>query len=263
MTRTSYSPETVLTELNSKVSDLEPILEKSTSSDEQLKKLDDIINLLGTITSLLAIPDINARNRVNIEAGTLPTVTTVTTVTTVSTVTTATTLTNLVNFGNLTTGISNPILFSYYIGQICELLENGLTVETMGFDGTNFKKVLTDTLGQLQVTLGTKIAGEDLTNNIMVVEERYSYTNVATAATTVIKSGAGFLHAIVVNTPLATGTLTIYDNTAGSGTKIATITYPATLLSTGPNTIIYDCSFGTGLTIVGATANVDYTAIWR
>jgi len=111
-------------------------------------------------------------------------------------------------------------------------------------------------------SLGTKIAGEDLTNDVIKFEQRFSATNVAAAATTVIKASAGFLHAIVINTPLATGVLTIYDNTAGSGTKIATITYPAALVS-GATTLTYNCSFGTGLTIVGATANIDYTAIWR
>jgi len=119
-----------------------------------------------------------------------------------------------------------------------------------------------DVNANLKTSMGTLIAGEDLTNNVLKVEQRFSYTNVATTATTVIKASAGFLHAIVINTPLATGSLTIYDNTAGSGTKIATITLPAALVS-GAITLTYNCAFGTGLTIVGATANIDYTAIWR
>ena len=57
-----------------------------------------------------------------------------------------------------------------------------------------------------------------------------NYTNVASATTTAVKSGAGTLHSITVNKAVASGVITVYDNTAGSGTKIATITNPATLL---------------------------------
>ncbi len=73
-----------------------------------------------------------------------------------------------------------------------------------------------------------------------------TYTNITTATTTTIKSGAGVLHTVCVN---ALGTVassaTIYDNTAGSGTKIATLN---TLALLGCQT--YDVTFATGLTIV-------------
>ena len=87
------------------------------------------------------------------------------------------------------------------------------------------------------------------------------FTNVAAAATTVIKSGEGILHRIVVNTALANGTLTIYDNTAGSGTKIGTVTVPAAVLL-NHFVLEFGLQFSTGLTIVGATANIDYTAVY-
>jgi len=99
-------------------------------------------------------------------------------------------------------------------------------------------------------------AGEDLVNDVQKVEERFNYTNITTAATTVVKSGAGFLHSITVNTDAA-GTITIYDNTAGSGTKIGTIKSSA-----GVNSYFYDVSFATGLTIVTAAAN-DLTIAYR
>lgn len=88
------------------------------------------------------------------------------------------------------------------------------------------------------------------------------FTNVAAAATTVIKASPGILHRIVVNTALATGTLTIYDNaSAGSGTKLGTVTIPAT---PAPSHFVleFGCAFANGLTIVGATANIDYTAVY-
>lgn len=59
----------------------------------------------------------------------------------------------------------------------------------------------------------------------------WNYSNITTQTTTVVKSGAGFLGGITFNKPQAAGVVTIYDNTAASGTVIATITFPATLLS--------------------------------
>jgi hypothetical protein len=85
----------------------------------------------------------------------------------------------------------------------------------------------------------------------------YSYNNISSDTTTVVKSGAGFLHSIVINTLAATGTATVYDNTAGSGTKIATIATAAM------GTLLYDIAFGTGLTIVTATAAPDLTVCYK
>lgn len=83
----------------------------------------------------------------------------------------------------------------------------------------------------------------------------YKYLNITGQATTVVKSGSGILHTICVNTPAATETITIYDNTAASGTKIGTITVFA---ATNP-CLTYDVNFGTGLTLVTATASSDLT----
>lgn len=75
----------------------------------------------------------------------------------------------------------------------------------------------------------------------------YGYANIATNTTTTVKSGAGVLHTLVINTRGGTSSATVYDNTAGSGTKIATID---TTLST--TAFVYDVAFTTGLTIVTA-----------
>lgn len=85
----------------------------------------------------------------------------------------------------------------------------------------------------------------------------YKYVNIVLAAptTTTVKSGSGVLHTVCINTPAATETITIYDNTAGSGTKIGTITIFA---STNP-CFAYDIFFATGLTLVTATAASDIT----
>lgn len=88
------------------------------------------------------------------------------------------------------------------------------------------------------------------------VDVGYSALNIATATTTTVKSGAGYLHSIVVNTTAA-GSITIYDNTAGSGTKIATLK-----ASIGENTYLYDVNFSVGLTIVTGAAS-DITATYK
>jgi hypothetical protein len=75
------------------------------------------------------------------------------------------------------------------------------------------------------------------------------YQNLSANGTTTIKSGEGVLHAIAINTKGATGnTATIYDNTSGSGTKIATIDTTSQI-----QTLLYDINFTTGLTVVLAS----------
>jgi len=72
---------------------------------------------------------------------------------------------------------------------------------------------------------------------------------IATATTTVVKSGAGVLHTIVVG-ETAAGTITVYDNTAASGTIIAVLK-----ASVVENTYTFDRAFSTGLTIVTGAAS--------
>lgn len=120
----------------------------------------------------------------------------------------------------------------------------------------------TEADGSLRTSLSTGIAGEDLQNDVLKVEARYSYTPIVTATTTVIKSSAGFLHKIIFNKRVATGVVTVYDNTSAAGTKIGTITVGAAILSDPPNPVEYNCSFATGLTIVTSQAE-DITVIWR
>jgi hypothetical protein len=94
-----------------------------------------------------------------------------------------------------------------------------------------------------------------------IAADSFFYTNITTATTTTVKSGSGTLVRIVNNKKLANGVVTIYDNTAGSGTKIGTITNPATLLD-NQQTYEYQVAFNTGLTIVTSAAE-DLTVVWR
>lgn len=92
------------------------------------------------------------------------------------------------------------------------------------------------------------------------MQQPFQYQNITGDATTTVKSGPGMLRSITLNAPTATEVITIYDNTAGSGTKIGTITIPA---SPQPVTLHYDVQFWTGLTIVTATATSDITVAFR
>lgn len=82
----------------------------------------------------------------------------------------------------------------------------------------------------------------------------YSSANITTTATTLVKSGAGFLNAITLSKPVATGTIAIYDGLTAAGTLLGTFTIPA---SPQPSTIPLNIYFGTGLCIVTGTAAQD------
>lgn len=85
-----------------------------------------------------------------------------------------------------------------------------------------------------------------------------SFKYIATATTTACKSGAGVLVGVVINTGGASSVCTLYDNTAGSGTKIAVINTAA------QGSLIYGLQFTTGLTAVTATGTpADITIIYR
>jgi len=87
----------------------------------------------------------------------------------------------------------------------------------------------------------------------------WAYKNITTDTTTVLKSTPGFLHSVCVNTQANTGTVTVYDNTAASGIKIATIT---SVTGQG-QCFVYNVAFWSGLTIVTATATPDVTVSFQ
>ncbi len=75
----------------------------------------------------------------------------------------------------------------------------------------------------------------------------FFYKNIATNASTQLKSAAGFLHAITINNIGTTETLTIFDNTSCAGTTIGT-----TGALTAQQTLIFDVNYYTGLCITSA-----------
>lgn len=94
-------------------------------------------------------------------------------------------------------------------------------------------------------------------DNGVAVGWKYSNITAAAPTTTVVKNGPGVLHCITFNKPTATAVVTIYNNTAASGSDlVGTITVPASPM---PVTLFYDVAMSVGITITTATAASDIT----
>jgi hypothetical protein len=86
------------------------------------------------------------------------------------------------------------------------------------------------------------------------------YTHITGDVTTAIKPAPGTLHAVCLNTPVATEIITLFDSLTAAGTVIAVITVPA---SPQPVCLPYHASFNVGLTVLTATAASDITVTWE
>lgn len=107
-------------------------------------------------------------------------------------------------------------------------------------------------------TLGTKVAGEDLTNDVLNTRRPMTYTNISASA--LIKTGAGVVSGFIVNSH-SSGTLKLWDNTSAATTVLTnTITFAA-----GSGIVVNfgsDIQFSTGLyATIGGTA--DITIFWK
>lgn len=105
-------------------------------------------------------------------------------------------------------------------------------------------------------------AYEDNTIGVAKVEQRFSYTKVS--ADTQIKASAGFVHSLIfaATGAVTAGVITLYDNTAESGTVIWTGTIQTGL---NPTTIMLNTTAATGIYVGydGTIANVSTTVTWR
>lgn len=86
-----------------------------------------------------------------------------------------------------------------------------------------------------------------------------SYSHVTTQTTTLVKTGAGFLFAIVFNKPIATGTVE-YDDSLTNSNPMGIVTVPT---SPQPFTLVVNAAFATGLSITTGVASQDLTIIYR
>ena len=109
----------------------------------------------------------------------------------------------------------------------------------------------------LDVNLKSKLAGEDITNDVLKTEDRSTYTNLSASA--LIKTGAGRVKGFMVNSH-SSGTLKLWDNTSAATTVLLnTITFAA---GSGLMFNLPDVEFSTGLyATIGGTA--DITIFWK
>lgn len=92
------------------------------------------------------------------------------------------------------------------------------------------------------------LSGEDPSVDRLKVETRGSAVNILTATTTVLKTGDGHVNNLIA-VGGTMGSVTVYDNTAASGTILFG---PAT--PTAGGFILKDIEFSIGLTVVTAAA---------
>src|SRR3990167_3012023 len=88
-----------------------------------------------------------------------------------------------------------------------------------------------------------------------------SFAHITTNTTTLVKTGAGTFHSLLINTSALMGnTATIYDNTSGSGTVIAIVN-----TARSAPLLIYNVAFSVGLTVVtaGDLPAADLTVTYR
>lgn len=132
-------------------------------------------------------------------------------------------------------------------------------------------KLTAYTSGSAVVTLD---ASEGASEGLYPVDPPIKYSHLTSNVTTTVKSGTGRLHSININNNNTGGTITVYDNTAGSGTIMMKLQLgspsggplstsgqvgPSLVGPLGPNGL----TFSTGLTVVtaGSTSN-DITVIY-
>lgn len=114
-----------------------------------------------------------------------------------------------------------------------------------------------DVNGNLKATLATELAGEDLTNDVLKVQQQFTYLNGTTSQ--LVKTGAGQFAGFIISSHTS-GTIKFWDNTSAATTVLVnTIT-----LAAGPGNWILPIAFkfATGLYVtVGGT--VDYTIAYN
>lgn len=101
----------------------------------------------------------------------------------------------------------------------------------------------------LDINLGQALAGEDLVNNVMKTEQRFTFANITASGCPAgnILSTARFLHSITFNQPVSNVTTVLTDSTAAGGTLIGTIKQQTGSVNPQPYTLIYNITLTNGL----------------
>lgn len=145
---------------------------------------------------------------------------------------------------------------------------NGPAVKVVNADGTAIVSTLElDSL----VTLGTgtsfiglaTVIVSSLPTAYVAEPQLFSHAHFTSLTSQTLKTGPGALHAININTPVGNGVISAFDGIDDSATPLLTITKPGTLLSDGPNHMLYNISTASGLHITTTGAIQDVTVSYR
>lgn len=129
----------------------------------------------------------------------------------------------------------NQIIMKNILSYILTILLVALLISPPGAIATDLTYTTLPQDTDSALILSNKRATESASNK---------FTYISTATTTAVKATSGVLEKIIVGTVGSSSTVTIYDNTAGSGTVIGVIN------SDSLGTYHFGGRFGTGLTIV-------------
>ena len=113
------------------------------------------------------------------------------------------------------------------------------TLQVGGTDGTDLRAISTDASGNVNVNVKTTVTTRSGSTTVYIT----------TATTTDVKSGAGTVGSITNGGSATSGTITIYDNTAGSGNVL----WAGTL--TAGQVLALNMPVQTGITVVTAAAD--------
>lgn len=150
--------------------------------------------------------------------------------------------------------ITNPATNGTLIGFTRGILTGvNSTVTALGTVIGHLVTLLTDTAFIVTNTSDTVTNTAD----IVVNTGAFSYNNISTNTTTAVKGSPGVLGSVVINTGgSVVGSVVVYDNTAGSGSIIATIDAQIA------GTYEYNATATTGITVV-TTGSPNVTILYR
>lgn len=173
-----------------------------------------------------------------------------------------------VNTGAVTISTALPV-GTNSIGSVTANAGTNLNTSALALDSTVAKDASINLLLKPASTLAAVTA---ITNTVTVkadtlvnqtnafrITTRGSFLRINAAATNVLRTGSGTLKRICLNTGANGSSITLYDNTAASGTIIAVI---SAIASTAFNCSDYDLILNNGLTAV-TVGNADWTAVWE
>lgn len=88
-----------------------------------------------------------------------------------------------------------------------------------------------------------------------VQQQPWKYASISTATTTIVKTGQGILHNILVTGGTA-GTISVYNNTIASGDTLVALFSSTNAIASYP----FDIAFSSGCTVVtGGATNITVT----